>query len=545
MNPRKQARRGERGRAHFRSPTLALGLAVLLLLLGLPTLLYPYGRDQAMFAYVGGVWRSGGLPYRDAWDVKLPGIYAVYALAGGVEWGPRLLDLAAAGLVVAGLVALGRLAQRQGTPAEALGGLAGGIALVYTLGAFDYWNLAQAETLIAPLATLAVLAALRGRPFAAGLLAGLAATLKTTAVLTLLPVLAASWGQGPGARSQGAAANGENIRNRDRGRETEGGRTRNERLGTSNWVPLAGWLLPLALFALYFAARGALPYLGELLAAQAEYAGGDPRLAGRGPLEVVRVLQLTGYVALLPASALALVPWLRDPRPDQRTRLVIAVWWAAGLAQVVVQRRFYLYHWAVFTPPAAWLAAYGACRLWDTGRKRGPVLRALLLAVGAVLAFLALAPRAERAGAALRVLTGQQSLLQFRGGFAGVFHYRVGGPLDAAAHVRARSRPGDRLLVVGFEPEVYLYSGRRAPSRHASDAPLFDETSIREARRRRWFAELMRDLERAPPLYLVMRDREQPGGYPPWSAPLARFRERCYAHEADYGRFHVYRRRGY
>lgn len=39
------------------------------------------GRDSGIFAYTGKVIREGGLPYRDAWDNKPPGVYYVNALS--------------------------------------------------------------------------------------------------------------------------------------------------------------------------------------------------------------------------------------------------------------------------------------------------------------------------------------------------------------------------------------------------------------------------------------------------------------------------------
>src|SRR5687767_9878358 len=62
---------------------LLLALAAVAIL-GLPSILYPFHPDQAMFAYIGDRWLHGGLPYRDAWDVKPPGIFALYAAAQAV-----------------------------------------------------------------------------------------------------------------------------------------------------------------------------------------------------------------------------------------------------------------------------------------------------------------------------------------------------------------------------------------------------------------------------------------------------------------------------
>jgi hypothetical protein len=61
------------------------------------TLAWPLGSDQAVFAWAGQVVLHGGVPYRDAWDIKGPLGYYIYALAQGVfgrnEIAIRILDL--------------------------------------------------------------------------------------------------------------------------------------------------------------------------------------------------------------------------------------------------------------------------------------------------------------------------------------------------------------------------------------------------------------------------------------------------------------------
>src|SRR5437016_1676680 len=60
-------------------PLLAvMGVVVLV---GLPTLNFQYGPDQALFAYIGRHLPRGEALYVDVWDVKPPGIFWVYALA--------------------------------------------------------------------------------------------------------------------------------------------------------------------------------------------------------------------------------------------------------------------------------------------------------------------------------------------------------------------------------------------------------------------------------------------------------------------------------
>lgn len=497
---------------------------LLILVLALPTLLYPYGRDQAMFAYVGAVWREGGLPYRDAWDVKLPGIYAAYALVGGASWGPRLLDLLATAGAAWVLVRLARQCAAPGQEAAPLSAVFAPVLLgLYTFGALDYWNLAQTETLIGPLAAGAVLAALGGRYYLAGTLIGAAATLKTTAVLFIpVLVLAALCPASPLTAA---------VRKR-RWRDAA--------------VLLLGTALPPLAFVAYFATRDGLPYLWELVRVQAEYAGGDPRTSGLNPLELARILGLGTYLPLVAVSAAALVPWLRDESRLPRDRWVIAAWWALALAQIVLQRRFYLYHWSVLTPAAAFLAADGLARLgggWVGGRflAGSPRPTSALLLAG-LLVCIPLARQAPVLAQSLEVLSGRTLLREYHRRFQGVFDYSVADGMDAAAHAAVRSGPEDRLLVLGFEPHVYLYSGRRAPTRHASDAPLFGETSIRLARRQAWLHELLNDLRRSRPLYWIEWEPPASLARPAWAGPLAAFRFRHYREEGKYGRFRVYRR---
>lgn len=73
-----------------------LGLVVLASLRIAPSV-DPQGSDSAIFAMVGRVILDGGLPYRDAWDNKTPGVYYIDALAmllfGANQWALWIGDL--------------------------------------------------------------------------------------------------------------------------------------------------------------------------------------------------------------------------------------------------------------------------------------------------------------------------------------------------------------------------------------------------------------------------------------------------------------------
>ena len=59
---------------------------------------WPFSNDQGNLAWVGDVILTGGMPYRDAWDVKGPAAHVAFALVetlfGRNQWGVRVFDLA-------------------------------------------------------------------------------------------------------------------------------------------------------------------------------------------------------------------------------------------------------------------------------------------------------------------------------------------------------------------------------------------------------------------------------------------------------------------
>src|SRR5688572_16634511 len=92
---------------------------LLAVLYAIPSLAYPFGRDQAIFYYIGREWLHGLVPFKDVFDVKPPAIYLLNSIGivlfGARQMSIRILDLL--GVVLAGwLVAMAvrREAPRKG-----------------------------------------------------------------------------------------------------------------------------------------------------------------------------------------------------------------------------------------------------------------------------------------------------------------------------------------------------------------------------------------------------------------------------------------------
>ena len=126
-------------------PVLFLGSVLLVVLVALPILTYPMGRDQGMYANIANTINRGGTPFVDMWDIKPPPIYYIYAfgirLFGTTTEAIRGLDLIFVPFGMLGLFLLG------GTMANKRVGLWAG--LLYGVFYFNdgFQNLSQSDSL--------------------------------------------------------------------------------------------------------------------------------------------------------------------------------------------------------------------------------------------------------------------------------------------------------------------------------------------------------------------------------------------------------------
>jgi hypothetical protein len=575
--------------------TLGLLAAALLI----PSLFYPFARDQGVFAYAGSLILKGGWPYRDVWDLKPPGIYYTYAAmlgcTGSTMAGVRACDLIAA--VLTALLLRGALEPMIGSQAAWLGSLLSA-ALYLRLG---FWGMAQAESFANFWIMAALWAWLRGAGLpafgrsnnservASGTLptapsyfpiasvgAGVAAAAALLLKVTALPPLAAAL----------AGVSGLRIRR---------GGWRPEALRIVLF--LAGLLAPLVLSA------GALTLSG----------------AGAAYLDIQRGF-VAGYVAMPEgARGAAASGWhyfwrlysvpivvaaaglLAAPRP---ARLLLGLWLAAAVASVVMQRKYFGYHWTPVLLPLAALAGTGLARALELATRRlttetlrhrggkgrqgqdkpglhGDLRRAavdppsifsvslclrgesgsralsrprwwLVVIAGTVLiAGWSIERRASGYGETVQLLAGRLPLTTYWKRFGRPYRGDFSFMADAwaAAYIRRHTRPAEPVYIWGFEPLTLFLAGRRAPTRFVFAVPLVSRWTPR-----RWRAEFLREIRAHPPvLFGVMRHDAIPhasGRTDDSAAQLAQFPElrdflrRGYRYETTIEDLTLYRRKG-
>jgi hypothetical protein len=511
-----------------RGPRLAPDLLLLLLaiLFALPTLTYPFGRDQAAHAYIGWGWLRGFIPFRDAMDQKPPGIYLLYALSGALfgrrQLGIRVVDLV--GVLLTGWLATSVVHRRAVRQAGEVGAV-----ILMTSGfyftCFDYWNSAQAE-LWQGLALLAgaLLLLRQEHPLRAavvsGALGGVAVLFKLTAGVVCLGlaalVVARAWSRGGslGARlrrSLGWAA-----------------------------LQLLGGAAVLTLTGAYFATRGALgPALDVLVRFNLAYG-----TSWRADAATAAAWTTDFWIRNSGVwTAMILGLWLvavtgavrRRERPVVLGALGVAALLALGVLAVAVQGKYFSYHWGLLIPFLAAAAAYGIAEQGRRHPRLVPWLAVSLTALGLALAPEWICNRAAEAprpttylrmsGSAWSYLLGRTPRSTFLEPFDGGYSYNYADEELVGQLIRRLARPGDSLRVVGFEPAVLVVSGLRCPSR------FFIETLLRERRvtlsRKAWIREVEETYARHPPRFVVVTRGE--------AAQLPAFEQEGYHRLAEQG----------
>ncbi|WP_104984562.1 glycosyltransferase family 39 protein [Sorangium cellulosum] len=500
----------------------ALSLGVIAFLL-LQILIYGYGRDQGIYAMVARAVLDGGMPYRDAFDFKPPGIFVIYAIAralfGPAQWGIRVLEV----LGLAGMcVAMASLAWRAFGDRR-IGVVAAALA-VLVHAQLDFWHTAQPESFGGMLTVFALLAATpRGRagaprpaPGAAalvvsGALFGAAGLLKpplagggvVLAVLLGVPALAelariarrrVGLGRARGGASAGAGAARALL-----------------------WAALRpgllialGGVLPVLACVSWFAARGALGDLWEVLfvftphyTALGWRSAGVLEMAWHGVSEWL--VRYSGPVALGLVCLLAL-------HPDRHERAGVALLSgviAVHLAGVVMQAKFFPYHYGATWPLAAMLAALGLWKAWQRCVRRGALAAAALGALLVAAAFARSATKdvadfyVDRCAERLALIASGAEDLGRLDRLASVADVNAAANRAVAAWVRERVAPERPIFVWGFEPVIYDLADRAPATRYLYNVPqraVWAREPARDA--------LMRDLAASPPAAIVVERRD-------------------------------------
>jgi hypothetical protein len=415
----------------------------------------PVGRvpseDAGVFLYVAGVISGGGMPYRDVWDHKPPGVYLLDVLAAGNLWG--VFALQAITLVAASLLAYRALEQGGFGPLAAAFGTVAWMVALPRLFLEDglQTNFAEVYALPAQFAALGLFAADEKttgpswRTAAIGALGGAAALLKPTLIgmwIAIALVLVVT------------------------------------RANSRRWSDLARRAAVIAfpaafvvsLVVAWLAIGGALAdAIDQVLRYNAVYSGFASPL---DRLDAVAIgLRLTLPSGLAP---LAVAGWLVALR-GRRSPLVLVAVVALPIELLLASAgRGYHYYFIAWLPPMAVLAAHLADRFLARFGAR------LVFAIPVACVVMAIVPT---------LLVGR--LIQTGGSPAA---------REAAAYITTATQADDAVLVWGSHTEVLVLADRRSPTRFVYQYAAVATRSYASAAQ---IDELIADLERTKPILIL------------------------------------------
>jgi hypothetical protein len=469
-------------------------------LCGSVSLIYPFGRDQGSYGYAGWVLLEGGVPYRDVFVFKPPMTVVVHGLAMGLfgvnTWAIRALDIgwsAVTALVVAA-IALELWNRRDAA-------LAAGLTYPFLYYQIDYWNIAQTDGwMILPCAA-GIWAVLRGGRvlehdsrkaatwwLTAGVLVGIALLFKYTAATIGLPLLVAL-GYVASARGRRAWLGVPAIA-----------------LGAAVSLGTCGiWLWGTGAWHAFIDSQlGLLPSYVERKSSAESLAAALERLTAlKGPRADVLPLFWAAPVALAPAL---LATW-KVGRAAWLGLGVVLIWWLAALANVLIQSKYFEYHYLPLIAPSALLVGLALPVLlrvplaWTRRRElQGFVLVAL------IVTLIAVTPLGGRARDFASVTTGAQTIEQYIQSRREYRYptYDVGEIRQVSQLLRDTTTREQRVFLWGYDPTINVCSRRRTVSRFLYNYPLRVSWGNPD-----YEAELMEALRSQPPDVVVVGSRDR------------------------------------
>jgi 4-amino-4-deoxy-L-arabinose transferase-like glycosyltransferase len=442
----------------------------------------PLFRDEGLYAYIAQVMHDGGTLYVDVDDNKPPGLYMLYYIAQMLfGWGiPGALRF------FAGLFGIASITLIYGIGSKALSRRAGLLASLYfsllAASPFLYGFTALPEIFVVFFISAGYYIFLEATErkgssrhallALCGFFLGLAVIVKQTAVIYLLSLLCFQLTE---LRQEGK-----------------------RKIFQSYAFSIMGFLLPLLIMILYLYHNGSLTQWAEYTIRFNHYlyhnfnAGiGSNIIKGFARGAADSIIQGGEFLMLL---LLVFLLWLKKGMFLSRINVFLFFWLIASLSIIALLGVTGAHYFLLLLPPVTLYAGISSSFLSTSASAMRRGIHAFI-----VLSFLALfclhifpVIACGSPGRVAAELYHSKNYLWVE---------------EVGRFVRERSGHRDCIYVWSMEWEMYFYSGRRSSSRHVNlfTISVLEKNDTDEARAflRKYQAELIADLERTPPLFVI------------------------------------------
>ncbi len=492
-------------RDRLQSQAWVIVVLVMLLCVGVRVRLgdMPLERDEGEYAYIGQLILQGDAPYRDAYNMKLPGTYLAYAVSMAIfGQTPTGIHLGLAIVNAATIWLMFLLGKRI---LDTASGVVAAVAYGLMSLSPDVLGLAGHAThyvvLPAVGGILLLLRAVETRAlkfhFAAGILFGLAFVMKQHGVFFGvfggIYLIWVRWG--------GQWAGGRGTGRKPRWRPAAGSNLRKEETTRVDWSGLikeltlfsGGCVLPYLVVCLWLWAAGVLPqFWFWTVTYGSKYAGALP---------LVKAADMTSYAlrAIVgPNLVVWLLPWVGmlmmwwDERLDINRRFLLSALLLFSLVAISVGFYFRQHYFILLLPVLSLLIAVGVSR--SLRLLQGDRSLELFLALGVVCI-------AGLAAGGILIVNGPVWFTHSPKKAAETIYTSsvFGDARELADFIQKNTKPDARIAVIGSEPEIYFYSRRRSATGHIYTYALM-ETHPYAARLQ---DEMIKQVEAGQPEYVV------------------------------------------
>ena len=416
----------------------------------LSTLWWPMGRDQGIFAVVADTILAGGTPYIDAWEVKGPLVYYLSALAqwvfGPNQWGIRALDLF---FLCIAMVFLWRILRQITDAFTANVGV-----LVYVSNYYGYcsfWSTSQPDEWVGMLFLISFYMILmdKGRSntalFIHGMIIAIATQIKLPYIVFLLPV---------GLYYL----------------VTSGGNYRMIAVRMASF--LGGFVVVISLTIAWLYHLGAL---GEFIEMQFGFNPSIYVFMHKRPLYMVPVYLLKFLVKTNGIFILVFIGTLLWGGQSKRFRNFIYLFFAVAILIVIIQNKFYPYHWIVAFGPMVIIFSVGFKRLIEYKLPQGGTRYLKAIAMSMVVIIVLLNAMNMRLHNNVQAMVDKPFWERQSDTYLGTF---INGDFSSLAitrtgeYLKEHTGTNDKVLVWGLDPLVNYISRTLPPTRFIFNYPL-------------------------------------------------------------------------